>query len=154
MITTTFDLLSAHPFLSGMDQETLHRLVPWGRRALFHEGARVFSEGGRADRCWLIRDGRVRLDAEVPGHGPVVVDELGPGSVLGWSWLFPPYRWHLGASAVEQTLTVALDGPGLLRLCDEDPTIGYELYRRFMAVVVDRLQATRQRLLDLKLGRT
>lgn len=153
MFPTTSDLLATHPFLSGVDDDTLQRLAPWARRALFHKGARVFSEGGRADRCWLIRDGLVRLDADVPGHGPVVVDEIGPGSVLGWSWLFPPYRWHLGATAVEQTLTVALDGPGLRRLCDEDPRIGYELYRRFMAVVVDRLQATRQRLLDLELGR-
>jgi CRP-like cAMP-binding protein len=147
MVTTTYDLLAAHPFLDGMPAELLEQLAPWGRRSMFHAGARVFSEGGRAERCWLIRDGRVALDAQVPGRGQVVVETLGPGSVLGWSWLSPPYRWHLGATAVEQTLTVELDGPGLRRLCDQDPRMGYELYRRFLDVVVDRLQATRRRLL-------
>lgn len=146
---TTYDLLAEHPFLAGMSRENLERLAPWGNRWLFQEGARVFSEGGRADRFWLIRDGEVRLDTQVPGRGREVVETLGPGSVLGWSWLFPPYRWQFGATAVRRTLTVEMDGPGIRRMCAEDPRVGYELYRRFMQVVVNRLQATRQRLLDL-----
>lgn len=150
MITTTYELLSGHPFLAGMPREHLERLAPWGHRTLFPAGARVFSEGGRAERFWLIRSGRIALDTHVPDRGDVVVDTLGPGAVLGWSWLFPPYRWHLGATAVEPTLTVEMDGPGVLRLCADEPEIGYELYRRFIEVVVDRLQATRTRLLELR----
>jgi CRP-like cAMP-binding protein len=85
----------------------------------------------------------------LPGRGDVVVETLGPGAVLGWSWLFEPYRWHFGAVAVEETLTVEMDGAGVRRLCEQDPALGYELTRRFMAVVVHRLQANRMRLLDL-----
>jgi CRP-like cAMP-binding protein len=149
MITTTYDLLVAHPFLAGLTDEQLDQLSRWGARSLFHPGARIFSEGGKADRFWLIRDGQVALDLPVPGHGDVPIEELGPGAVLGWSWLFPPYRWHLGATALSQTLTVAFDAAGVRRLCAEDPRIGSELYRRFIEVVVDRLQATRIRLVDL-----
>jgi len=69
--------------------------------------------------------------------------------VLGWSWLFPPYRWHFGASAVETTLALELDGPGVRSLCEHDPALGYLLVSRFMGLVVERLQATRLRLLDL-----
>lgn len=104
MIPTAYDLLAAHPFLAGMPPEQVAQLAPWARRRLFHAHARIFSEGGHADRCWLIREGRVVLDTQVPGRGQVVVDTLGPGSVLGWSWLYPPYRWHFGAVAAEQTL--------------------------------------------------
>jgi CRP/FNR family cyclic AMP-dependent transcriptional regulator len=146
---TTYELLAAHPFLTGMSKELLHRLVPWAAPAMFYAGARVFSEGGHAARFWLVRDGRVALDTYVPGRGEVVVETIGAGSVLGWSWLFPPYQWHLGATAVVPTLTVELDGPGVAGLCADDPALGNELYRRFMAVVIDRLQATRLRLLDL-----
>jgi CRP/FNR family transcriptional regulator, cyclic AMP receptor protein len=149
---TTYELLAAHPFLDGMGTEQLERLVPWAHRQVFRAGARVFSEGGKADRFWLIREGQVALDTHVPDDGEVVVETLGPGSVLGWSWLFPPYRWHLGATAVEQTLTVALDAAGVRELCAEDTRIGHELYRRFIEVVVNRLQATRVRLLDLYAG--
>jgi CRP/FNR family cyclic AMP-dependent transcriptional regulator len=153
MITNTaYQLLAAHPFLAGMGQPQLNRLASWGHRSSFHAGTRIFSEGGQADRFWLIREGRVALDTHVPGRGDVVIETLGPGSVLGWSWLFSPFRWHFGAATVEPTLTVEMDGKGVRRLCDEDPVIGYELNRRFVQVVVQRLQATRVRLLDLYSG--
>jgi CRP/FNR family transcriptional regulator, cyclic AMP receptor protein len=145
---TAQDLLAAHPFLVGMTPDEFDRLAAFAHRSQFHAGTRIFSEGGKADRFWLIRDGRVTLDAQVPGRGEVVIESLGPGTVLGWSWLFPPYRWHLGATAVEPTLTVELDGAGVRRLSEDDPVLGYELVRRFIQVVVDRLQATRVRLLE------
>ncbi|MBX6354691.1 MAG: cyclic nucleotide-binding domain-containing protein [Micromonosporaceae bacterium] len=149
MIVTTYDLLAAHPFLAGLSRPQLSVLSAWGNRSVFHAGTAVFAEGGRATRFWLIRTGHVSLVTRLPGRGDVVVDTLGPGAVLGWSWLFEPYRWHFGAVAVEETLTVEMDGAGVRRLCAEDPELGYELTRRFMAVVVDRLQATRMRLLDV-----
>lgn len=146
---TTYELLASHPFLAGMEEELLRRLVPWASPSMFFAGARIFSEGGKATRFWLIREGRVALDTYVPGRGEVVVETIGHGSVLGWSWLFPPYRWHLGATAVVPTVTLELDAAGVAGLCADDPLLGNELYRRFMAVVIDRLQATRLRLLDL-----
>lgn len=149
MTTPTYDLLLTHPFLAGMAPRQLKRLAPWGTRSLFHAGARVFPEGGKAERFWLIRNGLVALDVHVPGGGEVRIETLGPGTVLGWSWLFPPYRWRYGATAVTQTLTVMFDAAEVQPACSEDPELGSELYRRFIEVVVDRLQATRLRLLDL-----
>jgi CRP/FNR family transcriptional regulator, cyclic AMP receptor protein len=146
---TVMDLLSAHPFLDGCTADQLTRLSSWAHRSQFHAGARIFSEGGRAEKFWLIREGHVTLDAHLPERGEVVIETLGPGSVLGWSWLFAPYRWHFGATAVEPTLTVELEAAGVRQLCDNDPVLGFDLMQRFMRVLVDRLQATRVRLLDL-----
>ncbi|GAA2574843.1 cyclic nucleotide-binding domain-containing protein [Dactylosporangium fulvum] len=148
-MTTTFDLLVAHPFLTGLPPHHLARLARWAHRAPFRAGARLFEENGRADRYWLIRDGYVNLDIRVPGRSDVVLETIGPGTVLGWSWLFPPYRWHFGAVAAGPLLSIAVDGPATRAMCDADPEFGYELTKRFMAVVVDRMQATRIRLLDL-----
>ena len=44
---------------------------------------------------------------------------------------------------------VAVDGACLRGKCDADPAFGYELMRRFSQVMLDRLQATRLRLLDV-----
>ena len=44
---------------------------------------------------------------------------------------------------------IAFDGACLRGKCDDDPALGYELMRRFAQVMVERLQATRLRLLDL-----
>ncbi len=71
-MTTAFDLLAGHPFMHGLTDRQLDQLSTWARSSLFHAGARVFSEGGRADRFWLIQEGQVVLDTHVPGHGDVV----------------------------------------------------------------------------------
>ena len=146
---TVADMLASQPFLAGLSSERMHKLAPWSRTVTFPTGARIFDEGRRAERFWLIRQGRVSLETQVPGRGAVVVESLGRGAVLGWSWLFPPYRWHFSATAVETTLAVELDGPGVRDLCERDHDLGYELMSRFVNVVVDRMQTTRLRLLDL-----
>ncbi len=145
----TYELLASQPFLAGLTPGQLDKLSYWAKKATFHAGARLFEEGRRADRFWLLREGHVTLDTHVPGRGNVIVETLGPQSVLGWSWLFPPYRWHFSASAVETTLAVELDGPGVRELCERDAELGQELMKRFLVVVVERMQATRLRLLDM-----
>ncbi len=151
-MTTAYDLLAAHPFLAGLTDWQLERLSMCSQRSFFHAGNRIFREREYADRFWLIQDGQVNLDLELPDRGDVVVETLGAGAVLGWSWMFPPYRWHFGAVAVETTLTVEADGAEVRQLCERDPQLGYELTRRFMQVVVERMQFARMRLLDLPVG--
>lgn len=69
--------------------------------------------------------------------------------MIGWSWLFPPYRWHFDARAVDLCRLTVFDGACLRGKCDADPALGYDLLRRFSAVIVERLQATRLRLIDI-----
>jgi CRP/FNR family transcriptional regulator, cyclic AMP receptor protein len=143
---TMADLLTEQPFFAGMRPLHIERLSYFARRGVFRAGARIFTEGGNATRCWIIRDGAVRLDAHVPGRPDVAIETLGPTDVLGWSWLFAPYTWHFGAVATEPTLTIEFPAAELRQLCAGDPVLGYELTSRFMRVVVVRLQATRTRL--------
>ncbi|HEU5158403.1 MAG TPA: cyclic nucleotide-binding domain-containing protein [Streptosporangiaceae bacterium] len=139
--------LLEHPFVAGLPHAA--ELAGRARRTEFPPGARLFEEGDEADRFWLIQTGKVALDLHVPGREDVVIETLGDGEVLGWSWLFPPYRWHFGARAVADTHAVEFDGQAVRAVCDADPTLGYALTRRFLGVMLDRLQSTRIRLLDL-----
>ncbi|GAB3829121.1 cyclic nucleotide-binding domain-containing protein [Dactylosporangium cerinum] len=88
-MSSIYDLMVAHPFLAGLPAPYVERLSHWASRAPFEAGTRIFEEHGQAERWWLIRDGYVNLDTRLPGRGDVIVETLGPGSVLGWSWLFP-----------------------------------------------------------------
>lgn len=143
---TTYELLAAHPFLRGLSARQVDKLSIWGHTTHFHSGTRILAEGGRADRFWLIDDGEVTLTAAVPGRGDVELEVLGPGDVLGWSWLFPPYRWQYTATARGAVHAVVLDGPGVRELCENDQPLGYLLMHRFLNVVIDRLQRTRLEL--------
>lgn len=119
------------------------------REVTFGAGETLFREGEPAAGCWLIRSGQIALGTTVPARGQVVVQTLGPGDVLGWSWLVPPHFWHFTATASTPVIAVELDTDELRALADSDPSLGYPLSLGLFEVVVSRLQSTRSRLLDL-----
>ena len=83
------------------------------------------------------------------GHGPIVIETVAPGSAVGWSWLVPPYRWTFDARALEPVGALAIDGACLRTKCRDDPALGFALSSRVTQELLERLQATRVRLLDL-----
>lgn len=125
------------------------KVASTARAVTFRARQRIFDEGEPADGCWLIRHGRVALDTAAPGRGVLIVQTLGAGDVLGWSWLVPPRRWQFGAVALDDVHAVQLDTDRLLALADADPALGYALALGLFDAVVARLQNTRARLLDL-----
>lgn len=138
--------LADHPFFSTMPLASLRRVATHAYRADFTHGETIFREGAVADRFFLIRRGLVRLDMEIAGPGPVELQTLGADAALGWSWLVPPHRWHLSATALDRTSMLAFDATTLRSLMAADPVLGYELTKRLTAVMFERLEKTRQRL--------
>jgi CRP/FNR family transcriptional regulator, cyclic AMP receptor protein len=143
------EALIGQEFFHGMPTDHLGRLATAARHLHVPAGHRFFEEGEPADRFWLILAGRVVLDLHAPGRGGLIIESLGPGSVLGWSWLFPPYEWRFGAAAVEPVRAIVFAAEAVRIMCAADPALGYDLTRRFAAIMLDRLQSTRLRLLDL-----
>lgn len=144
----TVETLGQQPFLAGLTDHQLSLLAPVTNRSMFHAGNRIFRQGAPAEQFWLITDGRVFLDSEVPGYDNLVLETLRSPAVLGCSWLFPPYRWQFGAVAVNTTQALTFDAPRVRALFQSDPGLGYELTTRFLHVMGDRLHAARRRLAD------
>jgi CRP/FNR family transcriptional regulator, cyclic AMP receptor protein len=147
MIEVNAAALATHPFLRGMSADQLDVLARAARDVKFPARYRLFEDGGNASRFWLIRCGRVSLDLHVPGEGPVVIETIGMGELLGWSWVFPPYTWTFGAVAATAVEAFEFDAPAVRELCAADPGLGYELNQRVTRVLAKRLQATRIRLI-------
>ncbi|WP_201305272.1 Crp/Fnr family transcriptional regulator [Streptomyces sp. GS7] len=126
------------------------RLLAFAREVSFPAGLRIFDEGGVADRFWVIRSGTVALDVYEPGRGTAVVETLGEGELLGWSWLFAPYHWHLGAQTRAPVSAYEFDAREVRDAIDADPAFGLAVTRCVAAVAIGRrLRACRTRLLDL-----
>ena len=142
-------VLGRQPFLRGLPGSQLADLAALCAHVQVPAGHRLFEEGETADRFWLIDAGQVRLDAMVPGQGRVVIETLGRGDVVGLSWLRPPYQWRFGAVATQPMQAFEFDARAVRAACDADPALGYELTQRLSGVVVQRLQATRARLIDV-----
>ncbi|MEU6840260.1 cyclic nucleotide-binding domain-containing protein [Streptomyces sp. NPDC046716] len=125
------------------------RLMRLARDVTFPPGTRLFEEGARADHFWIVRSGGVGLDVRVPGRSAPVVESLGHGELVGWSWLFPPYVWQYGAQARTPVQAAEFDAVTVRLMCASDPGLGLFVTQWVAQVLAHRLKTTRTRLLDL-----
>ncbi|MER5958565.1 Crp/Fnr family transcriptional regulator [Streptomyces sp. NPDC056121] len=135
--------------LSEMSPDAREALLARSHRVDFPSGTRIFDEHRCADRFWIIENGTVELDMHVPGHKAAVVETLGFGDLLGWSWMVPPYLWHLGATATHPVQALEFDAQAVRELCAEDSGVGREVSIGVAAVIARRLSASRNRLLAM-----
>lgn len=142
-------ILAEHPFFKGLDRHYIELIVGCSSNVRFDAGKSVFRAGEEANEFYLVRHGKVALEVYVPGQGPITIETVGEGEILGWSWLIPPYHWRFDARAVDLTRAIALDGKCLRNKCEKDHDLGYELLKRFADIIVQRLEATRLQLLDV-----
>lgn len=141
--------LAGFPLMAVLSDEQRAAVAEVSSNVTFAAGRRLFEEGHPARKCWLIRSGEIGLDTEFPGAGRRTIQTLGPGDVVGWSWLVPPYEWHFGAVARTDVEAVELDAPALRALAEGDPSLGYPLLLGMFEALLSRLQSTRARVLDL-----
>jgi len=136
--------LESHALLQGLRPEFLRLLAGYSTETEFNAGQSIFLQGEPAECFYLILDGRVVLEMRRDDGERFVLDRLGEGQFIGWSWLFPPYRWHFSARALEPTKAVFFYGTWLRKQCEENPEFGFEMVKRIAAVAVRRLEASQQ----------
>ena len=115
----------------------------------FKAGEYLLREGDPADRFFLLREGKVALEIAAPARAPVVLTTLKEGQIVGVSWLTAPYRAEFDARAMEPVRAIAIDAKCLRGKCEADHHLGYEMMKRFLPLVVERLHATRMQILDV-----
>src|SRR5262245_45622562 len=133
-----------HPFLAGMNRVHLALLTDCAMATHFKKGQTILREGEFANRFYLIESGEVVLESLDGSGEALVIETIGSGDLLGWSWMFPAYTWQFTARAVKPTAAIFFYGTILREYCEKDHSLGYELLKRMSAVMVKRLQAARK----------
>ena len=144
------ELVAAHPFCAGLERRVLGIVAGCARNVALAPGAMLCVEGESADTFYLLRRGRVSIEVHQPGHGPVVIETVGPGERRGLE-LARSARTAgpLTRARIEPVGAIAIDGACLRAKSLEDPALGYALLSRVARELSSALQATRLRLLDL-----
>jgi CRP-like cAMP-binding protein len=143
------ELVGAHPFAAGLSDEHLALVAGCAQNVALDVGAMLCTEGESADTFYLLRRGHVSIEVHQAGRGPIVIETVGPGDAVGWSWLVAPYRWTFDARALEPVGALAIDGACLRAKSFENASLGFALLSCVSQELLGRLQATRVRLLDL-----
>jgi CRP/FNR family transcriptional regulator, cyclic AMP receptor protein len=146
---TLQNILTAHPFFTDFPQRYLELVAGCASNVRFAPGKFILHEGEDAGTFYLIREGSVELTIGSERRGQLSIVTLKGGDILGWSWLFPPYRWRFSARAVEPTRAFAMDGLCLREKAEHDHDLGYELLTRFARVSENRLDTMRLQLVKV-----
>ena len=141
------ELLRGSPLFADLDSAARLALARYGDEASFAPGALLARDGWPADRFYVLLEGTVALEIHGPGCGPIPIEQLTVPEVVGWSWLMPPFQWHFDVRAVTAVRAIAIEAEALRVAMAEDSAFGLALMSRFARVLLQRLQATRMRLL-------
>jgi CRP-like cAMP-binding protein len=136
-------------FLRDLPREYLEQIARVARLVTYDALKVVFREGDPAQRVYVIVSGNVALEMCAPGVGCRRIMTVGPGELLGWSGLLERARLTATARTLEATRLVEVDAAQLLSMCERNTALGYEIMRRAMQAVSERLSATRMQLIDV-----
>jgi CRP-like cAMP-binding protein len=142
-------LLRGLAFTRDLGPDGRDRLGAVAKPIEWQEGETIFREGDCDSFLYLLIEGRVTLEIDVPPRGRVRILTVGPGEVFGWSSIYYQQPKTAGAVASEPTRALALEASALRQLSEADPCFGCWLARRLLEVVSARLKVTRTQLLDV-----
>jgi CRP-like cAMP-binding protein len=138
----------SHAYLKELSERHLMVLASGARPFTTPADNYLAREGSSANAFYLIQSGHVALETEVPKRGTVRLQTMGPGEIIGWSWLIPPHRWRFDCVAVDDVQGISFEANWLREQCECDHELGYHLLRHLMTVLASRLAATRIQLLE------
>ncbi|MGB7755310.1 MAG: cyclic nucleotide-binding domain-containing protein [Salinisphaera sp.] len=140
-------LLAEQSFFSDFSRKDLSFLADAAERQTLNKNRVLFNQRTPAHEFYFVLSGLITL--QVPAiEGPaLMLQKVGAGSVLGWSWLIPPYEWSFQAEADEDSELLVFDGQRILARCEAEPAFGYEVMKRFSTLMSDRLAYSRERMM-------
>lgn len=142
-------IVLAHRLFKGLDAELGQVIAGCARNLRFEPDQYLFRHDDDASEFYLIRQGKVALEIAAPGGHGVVFATEGEGEIVGSSWLLPPYKWRFDARATELTRAIGINAKCLRDKCEADHHLGYELMKRILPQIVERLDEARLQLLDI-----
>ena len=142
------EYLSAHEFFSQFRDDDLKFLCECSSMREIKKGQILFRQGEHADKFYVVRSGRISIQMPAIMGPTLEIQAVDEGQVLGWSWLISPYKWNFQTKAEEDSELLQFDGAAILARCEQEPKFGYELLKKFAALMSDGLNAARQKMME------
>ena len=141
-------VLTEHPLLADLRADQLATMAGCVANRRFAAGEFLLREGDRHGQIFLIRAGTVAIETGVPGGAPVTIETLGPGDVLGLSWLTDA-KAHFDCRARDTVIAFVIDQDCLRAKMDRDVELGYALSSSLLELTYERLARLRLQRLDV-----
>ena len=145
---STVEYLASHKFFSGLNDDILQFLCEHSSEFSIKKRQILFRQGENADKFYIVRSGLVAIQVPAIMSLNLEIQTLGKDQVLGWSWLISPYKWNFQAMPEADSELLMFDGAMILAQCEQEPRFGYELLKKFAALMSIRLDVARQEMME------
>ncbi len=132
-----------------LTDDQLEKISTLCSREVYEAGATIFKAGSMAERLFVVVEGKVALQMEVPTEHlrkRITVDTIRKGDLFGWSGIVEPYIYTLSAVCLQTATLLSIDAQKLSSLLKEDCPIAYEVFQGLNHIISSRLHDTRQLL--------
>jgi CRP-like cAMP-binding protein len=136
----------SHAFLANLSRQHLFVLASGVKPFTVEKDNLLVKEGTNANAFFLIQSGRVAIEIHRPPGRAIAIQTIGPGEIVGWSWIVPGRRWQFDGRALDTVQGLVFDANWLREKCEQDHELGYHLLRQLVTVIASRLSATRLQL--------
>ncbi len=136
-------------FLQDFSDDHLQHLASFAEIEEFPAGSVVFREGKPCSSVYLVVQGNITLEINVPTRGPMQFQTVGPGELLGWTPVLGLGPMTATASAQTPSTLLVLNAAQLQAFCANDLSFGFAFMQRIAQVLASRLSATRLVLMDV-----
>lgn len=142
-------IISEHLFFQDLSKEQVDSLANCASFEIIDTDKYIFTAKQEARNFYLILEGSVGLQLFSHERGIINLETIQGGEFLGWSWLFPPYKWRFDAKVIEKAKVLVFDANALKKIMSNDHQLSNIIHKLFTQIIIERLQAIRYKFLDV-----
>ena len=132
------DELRRFKIFEALEDEDFEAIARIARVKEFEVAEKLTVEGAPADQLYLFIKGRAAVKVRGADGRQILIDELGPGEVLGWGAVTEPHIYTASAWTTRPSAVIVIDGKRLRELCEANKRIGYQVAKSIGEVISRR----------------
>lgn len=145
----TSDKLKRFSIFKYLTDEKLSLIAEIADEQDYDANTEIFRQKSPAKNLYLLLEGRVVIKLKCSDERMVVIDEIKPGEIFGWSAITDPYTFTASAWTTESSKVIIVYGQLLRRLFEDDKEIGFYIVDEIATLVGRRFRALEAKLADM-----
>lgn len=145
--------LTDNDLFKGLPDSAIDKIALLCKEVDFRAGETVISKGDNEHDLFVVADGRVSLELELPNNAvPIELDQAMKNDVFGEMALVQEFRRSAYAVAMLDTVLLKIPSKDLIPLLNSDHDAGYIVMANLARILSNRLVITNIHLLKTHKG--
>jgi CRP-like cAMP-binding protein len=142
-------LLAITPPFSNLNEKQLANVESCCEIQHYPNSAVIYQQNTAASKMYIILEGMVSLDDVVDAATSISYERRGPKGIIGTASMLGLKLYSLTATCLEPTQVIAIDVPGLEKICDQDYEVGYKVMSEVAFIFFQRYERSKTRLYNV-----